>query len=607
LDSHVDIQSQASAAPQLDVGTSHRWRGGSFSHNRILYYAVIIATLFSLVTVAFFLHWGVHGLYTDDYGKKAWAFDFTTSKWRLNLHPMYSAVRPLAYILITNAANAIPEHEFPLRAGIVAVHLLNVMLLAMFAYRLSQSLFVSVLAGALFLFPFIAYDALLWFTASVHNIFGLLFLLLGFHLILSCRNIRRDVGLLVCGVLCWQLMLLFFEVGLLIQALLPVFFWMIYRENRKLNRIVCISALAGSFIPQALYCFIWERTAPMVAVRGRVTLDPGFLLFHRIPDVFRRTLWLITGGGIHVSIFGEALRLGFHEWLSSGTGDVLLVVAILGVAALVLVYPADHERILEWHKGFTLFSTGVAWAVLGLAIILIFSGQNAESRMFYIPYAGISLGVAGLMGSTAALFGRWQQVAIRGLLLGMGAILLVNSLTMAGLVRAFQLRWSLDRKQLVAFRSAVPVVPDSSPLWVLPVTLDERAISVEAGKDSFMDRWFPGVFEQSFSACDALRLMYGDRNMRCAASTRWGKLHVTGVQYSVDGRVSTLFIQGNAVPVDDLLAFTYRNGRVTILNPLELTSGVAATEVVNLPLATSVAQERHAETEPIRFDVELNN
>src|SRR5689334_16771950 len=156
-----------------------------------MFAGLAVLALVMAVAVGFFLRGGNHGLYMDDYSDKAWAFDFTAGGWKLNLHPLLN-IRPLAYIAIANSVNAIPEHEHVARFVILCVHFVDVFLLALLTLRVTGSRFIALTTGAYFIFPIFANEALLWFSTAVANSLSLFFLLLGFHLMISCSSIKKD-------------------------------------------------------------------------------------------------------------------------------------------------------------------------------------------------------------------------------------------------------------------------------------------------------------------------------------------------------------------------------------------------------------------------------
>lgn len=458
----------------------------------ILFWAGTGATVLMLLTLGFFLHRGVMGLYIDDYSLKAWAFDFGAGKWNLRLTPFDFrwTLRPLAHILAPNLANAIPQHEFPVRVGIVVIHFLNVWLLAKLAQRLSGSFLVGIICGGYFLFPIFANEGLLWFGAAITDIFSLLFLLLGFHFLLSCRSFA-DSLLLVCGVVSWLVMITFYESGLFTILLLPIFFGLTQMEARRANSKLWVSALAASFAPICLYLGLVERHSQGVVARGGATLDLGFIVFHKVPEVVRGFWWLITDWGIFGPLH-EAFRLGWREWRSVSGGQILMDGTLLGICLIALLYPTDRDAIPPSARLFKLMLIGFGWIVLGLVPMALIRFQIVEIRTLYVPSAGFALSAAAISGLVCQAPNRWRAAAIRGILVITGAAVFVSSLTMAGLVRAYQLRWYLDQKQVATMRPVLSQFDRTEPLRLLPVTLDERTVGKYWGKETVLDRYLLG-------------------------------------------------------------------------------------------------------------------
>ena len=561
------------------------------------------AALALAVFVGFFVHGGRLGLYSDDYSHKVRAFDLDASRWTLNLRPA-SSMRPLAYIVIQNLANAIPDHELPVRVGLVALHVLNATLLALLAFRLTRSALTASLVGPLFLMPVFAHEGLLWFTAAVSNVVELLLLLLGFHLLLSCRSLRRDRALLVSGALAWVIAALFFESGIFVPVLLPALMSMSAREERaeSIDHRIWVLALASSFLLQALYYVSLVRGSPLYSRRGGMTLDLGFLLFHRLPAVARRTYWLLTEFGVSRPL-PEAFRLGWREWTSAAGGPVVLGALALALVSLSFAYPAARQASRRERNLLGLVLVGLAWVALCFTLLIIFRAQTAETRIFYVPSAGLALAVGALLGWIVRILPGWPRlIAIRSILLAASSLLFISTLVMSGLVRTYQLRWELDQEQLAGLRAAIPKLPDVDPLWLLPVSLDERTVSRVLGGEAALDRLLAGAFELPWSAADAVRLEYRVRGIRSVAATRWDRLHLTALRRSDDGAPRTIVLQGAAVPLDRALAFTYREGRLVILNPLRIDTASGASFLVDLPLAAEIAGR--GTTEPVRLELE---
>ena len=578
------------------------WRD-NLTGSKAIWWAALATTLVVAVTVGFFLRGGLHGLYMDDYTMKAWAFDFSKARWRLTLNPIDPNFRPLHSGLTPNLANALPDHELPLRLGIVVVHLANVFLLALLAHRLTGSRFVAVLSGAYFLMPIFANEALLWFTNAVPHTLALLFLLVGFHLLLRCRSLRQDLLLAGCAVIAWVVMVLFVESGLFTLLLLPVFVRMIRHRGEAVSRKAWILALLSTYAGLGIYMLFVLQGTIQIASRGGPTFDLAFIISQRIPQLARQLFWLVSEGGA-TGPLQEALMLGRLEWGSVPGGWLILAGLILGLCALPFTYPAHQETISEGRQTFTLIVVGLAWVGLALVPLMLLKTQVVAIRTLYTPSAGLALGVAGLLSLMVDRFGRWRNQGIRAALLLTGGILFLSTLTMAGLLRTYQLRWELDQRQLAALRTSVPTLPTPGPIWFVPVALDERSVSAHIGRETKLDRYLVGVFELPWSASAALDLEYGREDINTMTVYPSNRLHLTGLHRSERGRVTSIILQGRVIDVTQLLAFTYQRGRVIVLNPLEVSSSSGSPPTaIDLPLAAQVAR-KGAQVQSARFSLE---
>lgn len=138
--------------------------------------------------VGVFPNGGVHGLYSDDYARKAWAFDVTRGAWVLQTRPEDPYFRPLHGLLTPNLVNAIPAYELPLRIAWVLVYVVNVLLLGALAYRLTQSPLALVGTVGLLLMPLIAYEVVLWHAVAAPYLGALLAWLSAVHALLSAER-----------------------------------------------------------------------------------------------------------------------------------------------------------------------------------------------------------------------------------------------------------------------------------------------------------------------------------------------------------------------------------------------------------------------------------
>lgn len=118
-----------------------------------------------------------------------------------------------------------------------------------------------------------------------------------------------------------------------------------------------------------------------------------------------------------------------------------------------------------------------------------------------------------------------------------------------------------------------------------------------------MDKYLLGVFETPWSAASAVQMEYRRQDIRAVASHRWDRLHLTEVTRSSEGDVVEVTIQNTRVPVAHLVAFTYRQGRIILLNPLVIEESDGNEITVNLPLVERLKRPGLS-VQPVRFKLE---
>jgi hypothetical protein len=567
------------------------------------FWVVVAAPAVLAVILGFFPRGGRLGLYSDDYAHKAWAFDLATGGWRLTLRPMRPDFRPLHTTLTPNLTAAIPEHELPVRVGVVLLHVANVILLGRLAQRLTGSPLAALLAGGCFLVPVLANEALLWFAAAAPILTSHLFLLAGFHCLLSRRARGRPLLVGIGGVAAWVLSAQFYEMGIFTLLLLPGFLALAWPGQGRARRKVWLPVLAATYLVVGGYLFFVVRGSWSLGVRGGLTFDPLAVVADRVPAVARRLVWLIGGWGL-AGPLREALALGWWEWMAAPTGWILAAGALAGTSLVAANCPREPEALPGRDKALGLGLAGLAWAGLALVPVVLVRGQIVEVRSLYTPLAGLALSVAGCGAWIVGFVGRWRRRAIQAAVLATGGAVLVSSVAMAGVARTYQLRWALDQRQIAAFREAFPRLPEAGRVWLWPVGLDERPVSAYWGRAAKLDRYLVGVFETDWGTSSAVRMTYRKDDVSAVAANRWERWRVNVADRSRDGQVRTLTIQGKAIPVAELLAFTYRQGRVIGLGPLELSSPDGTTAArLDLPV---VGRLRSPETpvEPVRLRLE---
>lgn len=478
----------------------------------------------------------------------------------------------LAILFAPLLARGLPEWELPIRLGLLALHLLNVFLLAWLAERLTGSRRVALVAALVFLIPLFAYEPLLWFSASVFYQPSLLLLLAGFHLLLACDSLRKFY-FVASAIAAWLTMLLFIESGLLIPVLtLPMMVMMAWRGKTVDLRAV-VFALGVTYAVAMTYVLLVLRGSSIVAVHGKTTLDIGEILTQRFPQV-AASVAAYFGEWLPRGIFADALQLGARAWLASVWFWIL---ALAFVAGIVLLWRETRrqgkaERV---DNSLALVGVGLAWFALALAPVLFISGLGVSSRVMLFPSAGLALAVAGLVGWLLQKAGARRDWVWNAVLVVMAVFVFVNALALAGMVRVYQLRWARDQQHLDALRRALPILP-SEPVWLLAHALDQTIVQSEFGRATALENLLYALFDTPWAADRALWLAYESERIELIDKDNFGKSHVVGVELddAGDGVESIVFqgtIQMQTIPVTRLLAFTYRANGFEWFDPLTLT------------------------------------
>ena len=552
-------------------------------------WGVLALTLITLILIAYFVHGGPHGLSADDYVYKYSEYDLATGGWRPDWS--LSPARTLSYLLAPILANALPSHELPVRLGIIALQLLNTLLLGALAYRLTSSRLTAFLSSAFFLVPVFASEPVLWFSGAVFYLPSLFFLLVGLHLVLSCYSAKKQFPLLLGAVVAWCAMILFIESGFFILLLVPALVWMRNERGVQLRLKPALIAMSATYALFVAYGFLALRIAPVVALHGSTTFDPIYIVTQRIPETINGLAdyardWAPGG------TFQEALNLGAREWLSFPAGWGIAGLALCGLILTALLYSPGETARESSGRSAKLFLLGIVWMGLALAPTLFFAGLQPSPRVLFFPSAGFALALAGVLGWLVDRLKRWRGIGVRVLVLLAGFSVLLCSLTMAGLVSVRQLRWERDRDQLTALGPAISSLPDS-PIWVVPIALDEITVRPYLGRRTTLDQYLLGVFQIPWAAEPALRMEYGKENLQVIDEDAQGNVHLTGLGYAKNGEIDSLTFGrpagGQEVPITQLLAFSFQRNRLILFKRFTITMPDGTESEVALPLAAQVA------------------
>ncbi len=228
---------------------------------------------------------------------------------------------------------------------------------------------------------------------------------------------------------------------------------------------------------------------------------------------------------------------------------------------LAFVACAVVSYLVIWQRGLLTddysFHAQVVNAVTGARRLYIPREANRVLAFF------VDVNLAGLLPAY-----EWPVRLLAALITAANALLLgalVYRLTRQRLLLVVTARLFLAP---VYAHQAVPQrnLPDNTVLT--RIELDERLFG---GYDG-LSQMLSGVFQTSWSACDALRGLYRRADVAAVGVTGWTLHPVHYEGWGSDG-VERIVVAGVRVPVDRAVPFAYRDGRVTIIESLSISQG----------------------------------
>ncbi|HRF48138.1 MAG TPA: hypothetical protein PLC98_10975 [Anaerolineales bacterium] len=494
-------------------------------------YNLASGSVFGLLSLAIFgwLAFGLvwqRGLYMDDY---VWYEDVLSQAPGelavLDVLPANSPARALVPVTIGTAFQVLVRSEFAFRAIAGLWVLGNGALAGWLALRVTARPVVAAFTGALFGLPFVAAEAVLW-TGAFPYVVATSLAFATLHAIwttLTC-NRRWAMWAMVSAALS-GFTLLFFEAFVSIAgfAILLIPLAASHPQNNRRKPIVLkaltVSALCSSTILG--FFALYYVGSPVLEGRGGLVTDPSQLVT-RIVGWFQRFDWLVLSPGFGRLVFTEALSLGIST-VATNT-----IAAILGTIALILAVawwgqaieshapaPESRPRLL-W-----MVVVGITWFAVGMSIPgVLAAGQILESRLLYFPYAGLSLAIAAAIDLVVQIAPRHFKTAV-----GVVSILWIagSALILVGFARGFVLRYSLDQAQLARVAPLLASANLPHEIVVIPATTTEEIPAMGSRLSSI----FVGVFETSWSAASAMRLVDDRASFRFVTGNRWASLPIT--------------------------------------------------------------------------------
>ena len=578
------------------------------------FYWLFIPSIMLGLFISLLLHGGIRGLYFDDYIFKRHVLDLVTGAWKPRLlveGGLDPYLRPLAKAIIANLAIAIPDAEAPLRVLWALIHLTNAALVGLLIYRVLRSHLAAALSILLFLVPVPAHESLLWHTGAGASGLGATEFLAAIHFLLTAiQRERRWIAAACVGFIGLLMVLATYEqyaIGIVILPLFGIFVLWNRAQSRKRKMLVraCLLTAIGIAIALVYWSLILSK-AWSIGVRGGLDLDVHNILTRRARQVFGGVRFLTLGewglGGMWKQAFLLGIQQVFHDPISLLALGLLVFILVGLAASSTRLIAGDQTSLSETRPLAGLFVIGTLLSLLAFVPALVIRNQIVESRMMYFAWIGFTLAMTALLEYMVRALTRRAWWPGRVVILSVGSVYLAGVLTLTGFAHVYRLRAEHDQRQIAALVKAVPSLPTVSKVMLLPIDLDERSVRFSTGKDNPLDTYLFGVFEHSWSAAPAMQMAYKYPEIEAITSNRWGHLRFTGARYSSKGTVNQIVVNGQLVETNRLLAFTYEDDKVVLLNPLILVNSNAAEVGIPLPLVERV---RTFSTEVRRISLQL--
>jgi hypothetical protein len=536
------------------------------------------------------------GLYSDDFTFVRVGMDVATGR-----HLVHSTDalgwRRIGIPLTGLTDSLVATHELFMRTATALAHLAGVLMLVGLAWRLTRSRAAAVTAGLLFAAPFPAYEAILWQSAATVVLTSWLVAGAAIHACWSaCTGSRRQVWLYGAAVVMLSvIMAMTYEQSVPLLAVMPIVL-LVRRDGsvsvaRRLVRLAWIGA-ASLAVVVPVYLLAQSGHGASMATRGTLVIDHR-LLTERLPQLLEQIHYCVLGP--HFRWVWEQFakgawhRMGEAIWLA-----LLFGLLALGAAHLMARETRRHEAVPHEGGAFAV-AAGVAIFFASLAAPALVSNQIIEIRLLYMPLAGLSLAGAGVVGLAVQSTGRaWAALAwaLRGLVL---LVSLACVLLTMGAALMFEACGARDATCMDRF---VAALPDPGPYTVvIPVDVD---VSIES--PHWANPWDPPlfhVFETSFSAGDALKMVYRRMEIDAAATVRY-----VAARYACPGPdAARIRINGRDVFLSKALFVTPRADRVVLRYPVHARRPDGTTFELPLPEAARFAAQG-TPVEPLTLDVQ---
>ena len=523
------------------------------------------------------------GLYVDDYSLKNLAVDLITGDrrpifdWKSN--PNFPA-RLLTWIVLPQIAALVPDHELIVRILMALITGINAFLLGFLVYKMTTSWIGGTIAGWGFLVH--PHNEVPFWIGTGGYLLATMFIMISLiALWLSLKQSSHPYLWIAISVISLLSSYMFSENGGYILILLPIFVLIaILRQSAYLCAVKrAIVVFMGFVVITVFYVTFVASSSAVVQNRGGLDINPGRIL-QRVIGYIPSIYWIFITFGL----YGEAFSLGITEISNSWFATLALgcIVGLVFLSILTWKSKQYHDRNIV-IPAIILVLLGVVWTLSSLSLpYALAPNQVYERRFFYQPTAGVATTLSGVTVLLISMIRKrfLEQVVVAG-----GALtLLLASICTLGFARTYAERNRLDELQLETLRRTAPSEMLPLGTFIVPYLSDERLF----GRNDGLSMYVFGVMETPWSAYQALRMIYKRNDLMPLVANRWAPM-----RFSVDLEADPdhrLRIQGRPVPVNNLLMYQYRDGKVYIITRVTLQTLSGKHYVFDLPLAQKISE-----------------
>ena len=533
------------------------------------------------------------GFYLDDYSDRLLGWNVVTGHvlpvLSKNRDPIYPA-RLGTWIIATESAALIPNHEVILRAIATVSVGVDALLLGGLVYRMLGSRVAALVAGWLFLVPVFGFEAVLWpLGYPVTVALALLFL----HSCWSAFTITSSLGFTVTGslesqrliavcALSFAIMLSVLEAFVSIIGFVPIFAIIFAARRRPQRYWAALKRAAIIFLfpllaAAAIY-FLMYRTSPIISERGGLDISVSGIIF-RCRGFLQTLRWLTISDTQGQPLIREAFRLGYTILFTSWMGITLFILACAFVLFTIITWrPDDREHQPGYRVGFIVLGFGLLWFLVTLLFpAALVNSPYLEYRQLYFPMAGIGIALGALVWLILKWLSHplWEYAVIALA----SVILILNSITMIGFASVFAARSQLDQRQIAAVVRSMPSESIPQDSYLLPFNPSTQVPLKEP--NAHISGFLDGVFNASWSADGALAVAYRRIDVHTITSNHW-----VGMQFSdKDGR---FLVQGIPVPVERTVLFAYQGDTAAVIEQVTIQHLDGTQHIVRFPVAEAL-------------------